>query len=79
LGLKRGISFYLRGVKITKTQQVVGFDLAAKWQKKHLGITADEGWFILTNLGSLSLAIDAYKKRFGMKKCFEISKKVAII
>jgi hypothetical protein len=75
LGLKPGISFYLRGVKITKTKQVVGFDLAAKWQKKHLGITADEGWFILTNLGSLSLAIDAYKKRFGIEEMFRDFKK----
>jgi hypothetical protein len=31
LGLKPGISFYLRGVKMTKTKQVAGFDLAAKW------------------------------------------------
>lgn len=75
LGLKPGISFYLRGIKITKTQQVVGFDLAAKWQKKRLGITADEGWFILTNLGSLQLAIDAYKKRFGIEEMFRDFKK----
>ena len=53
LGLEPGISFYLRGIKITKTKQVVGFDLAAKWQKKPFGLTADEGWFILTNLSSL--------------------------
>ncbi len=40
-------------VKMTKTQQVAGFDLAAKWQKKRYGLTSEEGWFILTNLGSL--------------------------
>lgn len=49
LGLKPGISFYLQGKKMTKTKQVQGFDLAAKWQKKKLGMTPNEGWFILTN------------------------------
>jgi hypothetical protein len=39
LGLTPGISFYLRGVKMTKTKQVTGFDLAAKWQKKRYGLT----------------------------------------
>ena len=70
LGLKPGISFYLQGKKITKTKQVEGFDLAAKWQKKRWGMTPDEGWFILTNLGSLQLAITAYKKRFGIEEMF---------
>lgn len=75
LGLKPGISFYLRGVKMTKTKQVVGFDLAAKWQKKHNGLTPEEGWFILTNLGSLEMAITAYKKRFGIEEMFRDFKK----
>lgn len=70
LGLKPGISFYLRGVKMTKTKQAVGFDLAAKWQKKRYGLTPTEGWFILTNLGSLEQAIAAYKKRFGIEEMF---------
>ena len=70
LGLQPGISFYLRGVKMTKSKQVVGFDLAAKWQKKRYGLTPEEGWFILTNLGSLEPAIAAYKKRFGIEEMF---------
>jgi hypothetical protein len=75
LGLQPGISFYLRGTKMTKTKQVVGFDLAAKWQKKRYGLTPEEGWFILTNLGSLDLAITAYKKRFGIEEMFRDFKK----
>ena len=75
LGLKPGISFYLRGVKMTKTKQVAGFDLAAKWQKKRYGLTPEEGWFILTNLGSLEEAITAYKKRFGIEEMFRDFKK----
>ncbi|NEP35244.1 IS4 family transposase [Moorena sp. SIO3B2] len=75
LGLKPGISFYLQGIKITKTKQVLGFDLAAKWQQKRWGMNADEGWFILTNLGSLTLAIEGYKKRFGIEEMFRYLKK----
>jgi hypothetical protein len=30
----------------------------------------EEGWFILTNLGSLETAIEAYKKRFGIEEMF---------
>lgn len=75
LGLKPGISFYLRGVKMTKTKQVAGFDLVAKWQKKRYGLTSEEGWFILTNLGSLEEAITAYKKRFGIEEMFRDFKK----
>lgn len=75
LGLKPGISFDLRGVKMTKTKQVAGFDLAAKWQKKRYGLSSEEGWFILTNLGSLESATTAYKKRFGIEEMFRDFKK----
>jgi hypothetical protein len=75
LGLKPGRSFYLRGVKMTKSKQVEGFDLVAKWQKKRYGLTSEEGLFILTNLGSLEMAITAYKKRFGIEEMFRDFKK----
>lgn len=75
LGLQPGISFYLRGTKMTKSKKVIGFDLAAKWQKKHHGLTPEEGWFILTNLGGLDQAIIAYKKRFGIEEMFRDLKK----
>ncbi len=60
---------------MTKTKQVAGFDLAAKWQKKRYGLTPEEGWFILTNLGSDEQAITAYKKRFGIEEMFRDFKK----
>ena len=75
LGLTPGISFYLRGHKITKTKQVAGFDLAAKWQRKYRDNLAIEGWFILTNLASLETAIQAYRKRFGIEQMFRDWKK----
>ena len=70
LGLKPGISLFLAGVKVTKSQQISGFNLACKWQKTRLGISPEEGWFILTNLPDLETAISAYKKRFGIEEMF---------
>ena len=34
------------------------------------GVAPKEGWFILTNLESLSAAIASYKKRFGIEEMF---------
>ncbi len=70
LGLKSGVSFFLKGVKVTKTKKLSGFNIAAKWKRKYFGWTAQEGWFLLTNLDSLELAIAAYKKRFGIEEMF---------
>jgi hypothetical protein len=75
LGLMPGMSFYLRGVKVTKAHQVTGFDIASKWQRKYRNFTAEEGWFIFTNLGSLEAAIAAYRKRFGIEEMFRDFKK----
>jgi hypothetical protein len=70
LGLEPGISFFLEGVKVTKTKQIAGFNLACKWKRKILGVVPKEGWFILTNLENLELALAAYKKRFDIEQMF---------
>ena len=70
LGLKPGISLFYKNIKVTKTKQIEGFNVACKWQKKLQGSAPDEGWFILTNLGNLSTAIESYKKRFGVEEMF---------
>lgn len=70
LGLTPGVSFYLQGVKVTKTKKFAGFNLACKWKRKYWGWAPEEGWFILTNLESLEAAIKAYKKRFGIEEMF---------
>jgi hypothetical protein len=31
-----------------------------------------DAWFILTDLGSLPVALSAYKQRMGIEECFEI-------
>jgi len=59
VGLVPGISLYFPGVKVRKTQPIGGFDVACKCPRKYRGISVKEGWFILTNLGSLNSAIPA--------------------
>lgn len=70
LGLSPGISLFLKGVKVTKIQGFVGFNLACKWKRKYLGLAPEEGWFILTNQESLEVAITSYKKRFCIEEMF---------
>lgn len=72
LGLLPGVSLFCQGVKVTKQKNkgFKSFNLAAKWQRKILGVTPKEGWFILTNLATLKLSIAAYKKRFGIEEMF---------
>ena len=62
-GLKPGISLFFEKVKVTKTKQVSGFSVACKWKKSYRNSVTKEGWFILTNMGEVSEAISAYKKR----------------
>ena len=75
LGLSPGISGFLQGVKVTKQQGSVGFNVAYKWQRKILGIAPKEPWFILTNFETLELAIAVYKKRFDIEEMFRDFKK----
>ncbi len=70
LGLKPGTSLFLNGVYVTKQKGFGPFNIAGKWQRNYRGWIADEGWFILTNLGSLDAAINAYRKRFDIEEMF---------
>lgn len=75
LGLLPGVSWFLKGVKVTKTQGFFSFNVACKWKRKILGVAPEEGWFILTNLDTLELAIAAYKRRFDIEEMFRDFKK----
>jgi hypothetical protein len=75
LGLTPGVSIFIKGVKVTKIKGFVSFNVACKWKRKILGVAPKEGWFILTNLESLSEAIAAYKKRFDIEEMFRDFKK----
>ena len=70
LGLSPGVSLFLKGVKVTKKKGFVGFNVACKWKRKLRGVASKEGWFILTNLETLELAVAAYKKRFDIEEMF---------
>lgn len=70
LGLEPGISLFLQNIKVTKSQKIQGFNLAAKWKRSLKGWSTEEGWFILTNLADLTSAINAYKKRFDIEEMF---------
>jgi len=56
LGLAPGMSLYFKGVKITITKGFQGANIACKWKRKYRGWQPEEGWFILSNFGSLELA-----------------------
>lgn len=71
LGLAPGMKMYLTGVNITKKKGFGSFDVAAYWKRKYRGTAQDEGWYILTNLGSLGAALDAYKARSGIEAMFK--------
>ena len=65
-----GTSLYFQGVRVRKTRPVAGFDIACKWPRNSQGIKLKDAWFILTDLGSLPVAIAAYKKRMGIEEMF---------
>ncbi|NEQ86166.1 MAG: IS4 family transposase [Moorea sp. SIO2I5] len=69
-GLKPGQSLFFKKVKVTKTHQIKGFSVACKWKKSYRKSVTKEGWFILTNMTSVSEAIAAYKKRFDIEEMF---------
>ncbi|UNU26937.1 IS4 family transposase [Microcoleus vaginatus] len=70
LGIIPGTSLYFQGIRVRKTRPVAGFDIACKWKRNYQGIKVKDAWFILTDLGSLPVAIAAYKKRMGIEEMF---------
>jgi hypothetical protein len=69
-GLLPGVSFFYQGIKYTKSQGFVSFNLAGKWKRKRLGVAPEDGLFILTNLDSLESTIKSYKQRFDIEEMF---------
>jgi len=70
LGVVPGTSLYFQGVRVRKTRPVAGFDIACKWKRKYRGKKVKDAWFILTDLGSLPVAVVAYKQRMGIEEMF---------
>jgi hypothetical protein len=70
LGIVLGNSLDFQGKKLRKTRPATGFDVACKWKINYRGWKVDEAWFILTDLGSLPAAINAYEERMGIEEMF---------
>jgi len=75
LGIVPGTSLYVQGKKVRKTRPTTGFELACKWKRNYGKYQVKEAWFILTDLGSLPAAINAYKQRMGIEEMFRDCKK----
>jgi hypothetical protein len=71
LGLIPGMGFYLTGVKVTKQQGFGKFDVAAYWRRKYRARSASQGWYLLTNVVSLELALASFKCRSGIEAMFK--------
>jgi hypothetical protein len=70
LGIVPGTSLYVQGKRVRKTRPATGFELACKWKRNYGKYQVKEAWFILTDLGSLPAAINAYKQRMGIEEMF---------
>lgn len=71
LGLLPGTNFFLTGVTVTKQPGFGKFNVAGYWRRKYRGKGEDEGWYLLTNLGSSHQALAAYKSRSGIEAMFK--------
>ena len=75
LGIVPGTSLYFQGKRVRKTRPATGFDVACKWRRNSGKYQVKEAWFILTDLGSLRAALNAYKQRMGIEEMFRDCKK----
>jgi len=64
-------SFYLRGVTVTKQKGFGQFDIAGYWSRKYRASGEDEGWYLLTNIGTFKKAVSAFKCRSGIEAMFK--------
>ncbi|MGK7897584.1 MAG: IS4 family transposase, partial [Xenococcus sp. (in: cyanobacteria)] len=71
LGLRPGKSFSLYQVQFTKQKGFGKVNLAGYWSQKTKKKNQDEGWYLITNLSSLKLALAAFRKRMGIEAMFK--------
>ncbi len=71
LGLKPNKSFFFYQVQFTKQSGFGKVNLAGYWSQKTKKKLKDEGWYLITNLSNLKLAISAYRKRMGIEAMFK--------
>ncbi len=71
LGLRPGKSFYLYQVNFTKQRGFGKVNIAGYWSQKTKNKNQDEGWYLITNLSSLKLALAAFRRRMGIEAMFK--------
>lgn len=71
LGLMPGTSFYFRDVQVTKQKGFGKFDIAGYWKRRYQGHGEYEGWYLLTNVGTLKEAVAAFRCRSGIEAMFK--------
>jgi len=47
------------------------FIAVVKWKKNYRNKTTQKPWYILNNLGSLTVILQAYKRRMGIEEMFQ--------
>jgi hypothetical protein len=62
--------YIIKGRKSVKPDQFQDFLAVAKWKRNYHNQTTKRPWYILTNLGSLTVALQAYKRRMGIEEMF---------
>lgn len=62
--------YIIKGRESVKTGQSQDFIAVAKWKRNYRNQTTKGSWHILTNLGSLTVAIQAYKRRMEIEEMF---------
>jgi hypothetical protein len=55
------------------------FDIAGYCQRRYRGHGEDEGWYLLTNLGTLKEAVATFKCRSGIEAMFKDCKTVGTL
>lgn len=70
LGLKPGMSMFFTGVNVTKQVGFNQFNVACKWKRNYRQKQMTEGWFLLTNLPTVQVAVTAYQQRSGIECMF---------
>ena len=70
-GLKPGMSLYWSGIKVTKQKGFGEFDIAGYWKREYRNKGEEEGWYLLTNVGTVKEAVKAYKHRSGIEAMFK--------
>lgn len=71
LSLVPGNRRFLDQIQVTQLHQVSQIAIGIYWRRTYRGMGYQEPWYLLTNLPSLSEAVQAYKKRVGIEAMFK--------